>query len=138
MENKSKRDEIIEVVNKLFIYTDNRQWDRLVAEVFTAAVQFGMGPEGFRELRATDICAQWEEGFKDLSAVHHHAGNFLVSFGHESIEAAVFCYATAYHFTGTDPVEKLREFIGRYDLHVVLTDLGWRIDSFTYTLTHKS
>jgi hypothetical protein len=138
MENKSKRDEIIEVVNKLFIYTDTRQWSRLQEDVFTPIVQFDRGLEGIVGLSGTDIARLWDEGFRDLGAIHHQAGNYLVNFGHESIEADVFCYAVAYHFTKKDPVEKLREFIGQYNLHVVLTDLGWRIDSFKYTLTYRS
>lgn len=138
MENKSKRDEIIEVVNKLFIYTDTRQWSRLQDDVFTPIVKFDRGLEGAVDLSGTDIARLWDEGFRDLGAIHHQAGNYLVNFGHESIEADVFCYAVAYHFTKNDPVEKLREFIGQYNLHVVLTDLGWRIDSFKYTLTYRS
>jgi hypothetical protein len=46
MEAKSKRDEIIEVVNKLFIYTDNRHWNKLCSEVFKENVLFDVGVTG--------------------------------------------------------------------------------------------
>ncbi len=50
MEVKTKREEIIELVNKLFIYTDSRSWSKLMKEVFKEKVYFDMesmgGPKG--------------------------------------------------------------------------------------------
>jgi hypothetical protein len=38
----SVRDEIIEVINKLFIYTDMQEWEKLQDEVFSDDVLFDM------------------------------------------------------------------------------------------------
>lgn len=139
MENKTKRDEVIEVVNKLFIYTDYQHWSKLLAEVLTETVYFDMSSLGAgagKKLKATEIADMWKAGFAGIDAVHHQSGNFLVTFKKDALEADVFCYAIASHFKSTATQGKTREFVGNYDLHVVLTDLGWRIDSFTYNVKY--
>lgn len=139
MENKSKRDEIIEVVTKLFIYTDYQSWDKLLEEVLTEQVWFDMasvgGGEG-KKISAKDICQMWKTGFTGIDAVHHQAGNYLVDFHAEAIEATVFCYAIALHYKKSATQGNTREFVGSYDLHCVLTDKGWRIDSFKYNVKY--
>lgn len=139
MENKSKRDEVIEVVNKLFIHTDYQEWEKLLGEVFTETVLFDMSSLGGgqpTELRAAEIVRMWKDGFAGIDAVHHQAGNFLVSFKAEALEAAVFCYAIASHYKKAATRGTTRQFVGSYDLHVVLTDQGWRIDQFRYRVKY--
>lgn len=141
MEIKSKRDEIIEVVSKLFIYTDYQQWDKLLAEVFKETVYFdvvSLAGGAPKELTARDICDSWKEGLAGLDAIHHQAGNFLVNFKKEETQATVFCYAMASHYKKSASKSKVREFVGSYDLQVVLTDEGWRIDSFKYNLKYTN
>jgi hypothetical protein len=140
MEAKSKRDEIIEIVNKLFIYTDNRQWKKLISEVFKENVNFdmtSMGAGDASEMKATEICKMWQTGFDGIDVVHHQAGNFLVKLKEEDTSAEVFCYATASHYKEAAREGKTREFVGSYDIHLVLTDYGWRIDSFKYNLKYS-
>src|SRR5688572_11306601 len=130
MELRSKREEIVELVNKLFVYTDSRQWDKLVKDVFKEKVLFDMSSLGAgpaKELTATAICDMWRDGFVDIDQVHHQSGNFIVDFKDE-VEANVFCYAIASHYKQTATQGKNREFIGSYELHASLTDLGWRLD----------
>lgn len=139
METKSKRDEVIEIANKLFIYTDDQHWNKLLSEVFTKEVHFDMGsihggvPQ---KVNATDICSAWKIGFEGVDALHHQAGNFLVKFNADEIEADVFCYATASHYKNSATEGKTREFVGSYNLHMVLTDEGWRLNSYKYNLKH--
>jgi hypothetical protein len=137
METKSKRDEVIEIVNKLFIYTDSRQWQALLQEVFKENIFFDMssmsGQPG-SEMKASAICDAWKEGFKDIDAVQHLAGNYLVRFKEEETKAEVLCYANAVHYRQAAKNDKTREFVGSYDIHLVLTDYGWRIDRFKYNL----
>jgi hypothetical protein len=42
----STREEIVETVNKLFVYADNLEWTKLQAEVFTHEVDFDMSSVG--------------------------------------------------------------------------------------------
>lgn len=140
MEAKSKRDEIIELVNKLFIYTDNKNWDKLPAEVFTEKVMVDMSSvesKEANEITADEICKGWKEDLAAIDAVHHQAGNFLVRFTHDDVEAEVFCYAVATHVK-KNAAQSLQSFTGSYDLHAVLTDQGWRLDKFRYTQKFSS
>jgi len=136
METYSRRDQIIEVVNRLFIYTDDQEWKKLQAEVFTETVDFDMTSLGGEASQKTakSICVDWEAGFKDLDAVNHLAGNFLVDVNED--EATVFCYATATHFKEAATQGKTRAFVGSYDLHLIQTEEGWRIDRFKYNLKY--
>ncbi|RYZ00488.1 MAG: nuclear transport factor 2 family protein [Chitinophagaceae bacterium] len=134
MDQRSTRDLVLEVVHKLFIYTDNRQWGRLLSEVFCGEVAFDMSSVGgaARRMPAKDICHDWERGFEGLDGINHLSGNHLVSVN--GPEATVFCYATATHFRKSATQGQTRSFVGTYDLHLVRTAVGWRIDAFTYQL----
>jgi hypothetical protein len=140
MEIKSKQDEIIELVNKLFVYTDFRQWSKLQKEVFKDEVLFDMSSLGAGEpkkLKAAAICDMWASGFNGIDHVHHQSGNFIVNFK-EGLEAEVFCYAIATHYKASATKGNTREFVGSYELHASLTDIGWRLDSFKYNLKYAN
>lgn len=139
MELKSKNDLVIEVVTKLFVYTDRRDWKKLLAEVFMEEVVFDMSSLGAgpaKKIRATEICEMWSKGFEGIDHVHHHAGNYIVKFNSETetVAADVLCYATATHFKSNARNGSTREFVGDYVIHVSLTDLGWRVDKFRYNV----
>jgi SnoaL-like domain len=133
------REHIVEVVNKLFVYTDNRQWERLLDEVFTEAVMFDMSSAGSGDpvtLPAKEICNMWEKGFQGIDAVHHQAGNYLVTIN--NTEASLYAYAIAIHYKQSATKGKTREFVGSYDLILNLQSRGWRISSFRYNLKYTS
>jgi hypothetical protein len=136
MEAMTTREEIIETINKLFIYTDYREWEKLQSEVFTKKVHLDMSSMGADPANTTakKICRQWEEGFRGLDAVNHLAGNYLVTF--DGDQAKVFAYATATHYRESAIKGKTREFVGSYDFHLVKTEEGWRIDRFKYSLKY--
>lgn len=130
-------EQIIEVCNRLFVYTDYREWEKLQSEVFAGEVHFdmtSMGAGAPAVLSADAICKAWEEGFQGLDAVHHLAGNYLVTIGENG--ADVFCYANASHFKKGATRGNTRTFVGSYNLHLISTDKGWRIDAFKYNLKY--
>ena len=138
MELKTKHDSVVELVNKLFVYTDNREWSKLISEVFKEEILFDMSSAGAgaaEKKKARDICKMWDEGFAGIDHVHHHSGNFIVNFKSE-VEAEIFCYATASHYKASATKGKTREFVGSYNLHAALTDEGWRLNSFRYNLKY--
>lgn len=135
----TEREQLVELVNKLFIYTDEQAWNLLQGEVFTEHVYLDMTAMGgtASELTAKAICQMWSEGFKDLDAVNHLGGNYLVERIADD-EAKVFAYATATHFKAAASAGKTREFIGKYDLKMKRTPQGWRIYSFVYYLKYAT
>ena len=136
MPTHSIREEIIEVVNKLFIYTDYQQWDQLMDEVFAELVHLDMSSLGgeVSNTTARAICESWKEGFKGLDAINHLGGNYIVTI--RGKEADVFAYATATHYKKDAKNGHTREFVGSYDLHLTHSDIGWRIDTFKYNLKY--
>lgn len=138
MESFSPREQIVEVVNKLFVYTDAQDWEKLQSEVFTEHVQFDMSSLGGEKMTTTaaHICQVWKAGFKGIDAVNHLAGNYLVNLDGDTANA--FAYATATHYKQAATQGKTREFVGTYDLHLVKHIAGWRIDQFKYNLKYAN
>ena len=134
----TEREKIVETVNKLFIYTDEQNWDGLQEEVFTVTVFLDMTSMGGTDSNVTSaaICDMWNEGFKDLDAVNHLAGNYLVNVVSDQT-ADVFAYATATHYKEAAKNGTTREFVGPYDLKLSNTAMGWRIYSMKYNLKYS-
>lgn len=139
MSEFTPREQIVEIVNKLYIYTDSENWNGLQNEVFSAEVAFDMSSlNGPNQLFSSEeICDMWAEGFKGLDAVNHLGGNYLVLFENEE-SASVFAYATATHYKASATKGKTREFVGTYDLKLAREEVGWRISAFKYTLKYMS
>jgi hypothetical protein len=138
MEIMSKREAVIEVVNRLFIFTDQQEWELLLKDVFAETVMFDMssaGGEPAKRIKASEICSMWKDGFNGLDHIHHQAGNYLVTI-REDVNAEVFCYAIATHFKKDAKNGNLREFVGSYDVMLTFTDQGWRINGFRYNLKY--
>lgn len=138
MELLSIREQIVEVINKLFVYTDAQDWDKLQREVFTNQVFFDMSSLGGEKMNTTSkqICQIWKDGFAGIDAVNHLAGNYLIDINGNMADA--FAYATATHFKQTATQGKTREFVGTYNLHLVKQEVGWRINQFKYNLKYAN
>ena len=134
----SIREQIVETVHKLFVYTDYQEWNKLREEIFTEEVLFDMSSLGMeiKKTTAKDICEIWRNGFIGIDAVNHLAGNILVTMKEHGAE--VFAYATATHFKNDAINGKTREFVGSYNLHLTDTKQGWRIDQFRYTVKYMN
>jgi SnoaL-like domain len=138
MDKFSIRDEIVEIVNRLFIYTDEQKWDKLQKEVFADRVEFDMSSMGGdkSEKSSREICDDWKTGFAGIDSVNHLAGNYVVQV--ESQAATVFAYATATHYKEAARKGRTREFTGTYDIGLINGTLGWRINKFRYHLKYAT
>jgi len=140
MENQfTEREQIVETVNKLFVYTDNQEWIKLQDQVFTSNVQVDMVSMGAKQpelVSSREICYRWEKAFEELDAIHHQAGNYIVEITGD--QANVYAYSIASHYKESARKGKIREFVGSYDLHLAKTHSGWRIDRFKYNLKYSS
>ena len=132
------KEQIIEIVHKLFIYTDNQEWKKLQKEVFSELVDFDMSSLGgeISKKSSIDICNEWKQGFEGIDSINHLAGNHLVKISNNSAE--VFIYATAAHFKESAIKGKTREFVGSYNLHLVKNMKRWKIDKFKYNLKYMT
>lgn len=124
---------ILDTVNKLFLYTDARNWNGLLEEVLAENVLFDMSSLGAGDpatLKAIQITTAWEQGLKPLEAIHHQTGNFELTLSKG--EADVFCYGMATHYKKHPSGNNTRMFVGSYNLHLVQQPEGWRIDQFRF------
>ncbi|MCU7514131.1 MAG: nuclear transport factor 2 family protein [Ignavibacteria bacterium] len=124
------KDEIIQVINLMVINTDKRNWNK-VRECFAPSVLFDMTGEAQR-VSPGQITDGWETGLKELKAIHHQMGNFLIDLNGD--QADVFCYGIAYHYLPNPSEKNTRVFVGSYDFHLLKLQDGWKIDSFKFNL----
>lgn len=133
------REELIELVNKLFIYTDNKNWKGLQNEVFAGEVFLDMTSAGgsAETLTSEQVCDLFHAALGSLDAVNHITGNFLVDTVNDNF-SKVFCYSTATHYKTSAKNGATREFVGSYDIEVIKQDSGWRVTSFIYNLKYMN
>ncbi|RJP80223.1 MAG: nuclear transport factor 2 family protein [Candidatus Zixiibacteriota bacterium] len=128
------KDRIIELLNRLFISTDDRDWPAVRA-CFAKSVHFDVTSLAGGEpqtMTPEQIAAGWEEGLRAIPVVFHQAGNYLVEVTGD--QATAFCYATATHYQPTQSGNKVRTFIGSYDFELIRRGNAWLITSFQYHL----
>jgi hypothetical protein len=127
---------IVETINRLFIGTDNRDWE-LVKSCFAQNVLFDMASLSGNEpetLTPDAIVAAWDQGLKPLQAVHHQAGNYLVDI--EGTKADAFCYALASHYLPNKSGKNTRTFVGSYEIGLIKKEGRWRIARFKFNLKY--
>ncbi len=137
MQDYSERDKVVEVLNRLFYYTDERDWNKLQSEVFTDSVFFdiiSLGAEKAETLKASKICEMWKEGFEGIDYIHHQPGNYIVTLSGD--EADAIGYAIATHYKKEASNGNIRTFVGSYDFHLTNTEKGWRLDKFKYIVKY--
>ncbi len=125
---------VIEAITRLFVYTDQRDWPKVLSECFAPEVLFDMQSltgTAPTLMAAEEIAAGWDAGLKPLAAVHHQVGNFLVRLNEDG--ADVFCYGIASHYLPHPAGQNTRVFVGSYDVHLRRLDDQWRIDRFKFT-----
>lgn len=127
---------IIETINRLFVGTDNRDW-ALVKRCFAPRVLFDMSSLGAgkpRDLTPDEIIAAWDAGLKPLKAIHHQAGNYLVTVN--GLRAEAFCYGIASHYLPNKAGKNTRTFVGSYDFELLKDSVGWKITGFKFNLKY--
>jgi SnoaL-like domain len=130
------KEKIMNVVNKLFIQTDNRDWPQ-VKSCFAPAVVFDMSSLGAGEPKTfspDDIVATWAAGLKALKAIHHQVGNYVV--GVDDDKAHAFCYGIATHYLPNKTNANTRTFVGSYDFDLIKKNDDWLISTFKFNLKY--
>ena len=130
------KDQIIDTLSKLFVSTDDREWET-VQSCFTDEFELDMtslaGGEPVR-MTPSAITALWEENLRPIEALHHQVGNYQVE--PSGNEATVSCYGIATHYRKTESGNNTRTFVGTYDFHLIKHGNRWRIDLFRFNLKY--
>lgn len=131
---QNDRLQITELVNKLYVYTDEQQWDKLHNQVFTENVWLDMeslgGPK--QTMKASEITGMWSQAYAEIDAVNHLAGNYIIDIHGQNAE--VFAYATATQYKKDAQEGSTRDFVGTYNFKATKLNGQWRLNSFQYNL----
>jgi hypothetical protein len=128
----SERERLIEAVTALFVATDLRDWGTVRA-CFADTVLFDMSSLGgslSATVPADTIVTGWKVGLSALKAIHHQVGNFQVKIAGNHADVA--CYGIAYHFLPNRTNRNTRIFVGTYELHLIRSGSGWKIEMLRY------
>lgn len=136
METQNETQKITQTINKLFVYTDEQEWDNLHNQVFAEEVWLDMSSLGGPKetMKATDITSMWAEAYTGIDAVNHLGGNYIIDI--EDEQATVFAYATATQYKEAATEGKIREFVGTYNLELRKENGQWKLYSFQYNLKY--
>jgi hypothetical protein len=129
-----ERQRIADVVNRLFVGTDQRHWAQ-VRSCLAPSVTFDMSSVGGGppvQLSPEQIADGWEAGLRPIEAVHHQTGNLTIEGDEQAATAS--CYGIAYHYRRTRSGKDTRVFVGSYDFHLIRRDGEWKIDLFRFKL----
>jgi hypothetical protein len=131
------KDAIVDVITRLFIATDERDWAAvracLAPSLHVDMSSAGAGPAG--PMSAEALVRGWETNLRPLEAIHHQAGNFRVTVAGE--RASAFCYGIATHYRPTSSGRNTRTFVGSYAFDLaLLSPEEWRITSFQFHLKY--
>lgn len=129
-----KENAITRTINNLFIGTDKREWQRVKA-CFADSVLFDMTSMAGGEpvtLTPQQIVDSWDEGLKDIEAIHHQSGNLLIDVRGDHAQA--FCYGIAIHYRPNPSGINTRTFVCTYKFGLVNIGNNWKIDSFKFKL----
>jgi hypothetical protein len=129
--------EITDLVNRLFMYTDERNWQGIQNEVFTPSVFFDMESNGGgapRTLSAGEITSMWDQGLRDIDEIHHQSGHYIITVNNNA--ADVYAYGVATHYRAAATRGNTRTFVGSYDIKTERTANGWRINYLKFNLKY--
>ncbi len=126
-----------DVIVKLFISTDQRDWTQTEA-LFNDRVILdyaSMNGHPARELTPSDIIETWKEILPGFSTTHHQLGNFMCHIKNDS--AHVFCYGTASHFL-EDKQGNVWTVVGSYDFDLTRSKEGsWKITAMKFNFKYQ-
>lgn len=135
MTDPSLRQAVEDAVVRMFVATDERDWEALRAcftDPFTLDMTSLAGGAPV-ELTPRQVAEAWAEGFRTLDHVHHQVGNWRIEAA--GGQARVRCYGIAFHHrAGIAAPVKTRTFVGTYELDLVDGPGGWRIRRLAFFL----
>jgi hypothetical protein len=129
------RQDIEDVVVRMFVATDDRDWttlERCFTDPFVLDMSSLTGSPA-ANVSPRQVAAAWAEGFKALDHVHHQVGNFRTRI--DGATATVRCYGIALHHRAKIATEsKTRRFVGTYEMDLARGDDAWRITRLKFLL----
>lgn len=134
--NGQEMDIIQETINKLFIATDQHDWQQ-VEQCFAEHVMLdyaSMTSNSATTISAQQIIASWKEISPGFDHTHHQTGNFIITT--KGNTASAFCYGTASHYLTNDQ-EHIWTVVGSYDFELKKVKHQWKITGMRFNLKYQ-
>jgi len=133
---KMDTQQIIAIVNDLFISVDNRDWEK-VKIIFNDIVLLdytSMAGGEPANLSSIQIIDSWKDVLPGFDKTHHQLGNYLVEM--EPLFAKVFCYGTATHYLSNESKNNIWTVVGSYDFELKSIRNSWSIVKMKFNLKY--
>jgi hypothetical protein len=128
--------QIIAIVNDLFISVDNKDWEK-VKIILSDTVLLDYSSMAGGEpayLSSIQIIDSWKGILPGFDKTHHQLGNYLVEMSPLSVK--VFCYGTATHYLSNESNNNIWTVVGSYDLELKSMSNSWRIVKMKFNLKY--
>lgn len=134
LETMNSTETIREVVTKLFIYTDTKNWKELES-LFAPKVILdyqsitGQPPE---TISPATITSNWKTALSGFTNTHHQIGNLIIEA--QNTKAQAFCYGTVTHFIENKGVWTV---VGSYNFELEKLDNVWKITTMKFNYKYQ-
>lgn len=129
--------EIESSVIKLFIHSDEREWDQLKKAFADKVVldysSFTRQPAA--ELTPDQIVSAWSGFLPGFKSTHHQLGNLVIETSGN--KAQVFCYGTASHYFPNESGRNVWIVVGTYDFELIRTASDWKVSSMRFNFKYQ-
>ena len=129
IQTSHEKELIIEVINKVAIYADLRQWDKFATEVFEPEVTLdyrSLFGGNVQTSKVEDVIAGWKSVLPGFKSTQHLLGNHLVKIVGDN--ATAIAYVRAHHYLPNDTGSDTWVVGGYYDYEFVRHGkYDWRI-----------
>ena len=134
--NTPKMEGINQVINQLFIATDQQNWET-VESSFADSVRLDystMSGSPAALLTPKEITTAWKGILPGFTHTHHQIGNIIGNINGSS--AHVFCYGTATHFLENND-GNIWTVVGSYDFDLIRIDEKWKISAMKFNFKYQ-
>ena len=135
-ENMTNNIAVQETISKLFIASDQRNWEGVEAQ-FAPKVNLdysSMTENSATTLTPQQITGAWKTVLPGFASTHHQIGNVISEI--DGNEAHVFCYGTATHYL-EHAEGNIWTVVGSYDFDLENIENQWKIKAMTFNYKYQ-
>ena len=138
MLNAQEMEKVNEIVTRLFVATDQRDWSKVI-ELSAPEVEIdysSMNGQPASVLSPSQITEGWKTLLPGFEHTHHQLGNFITTI--DESRAHVFCYGTATHYL-PDENGDIWTVVGSYDINLEKDQNDqWKITKVKFNFKYQS
>lgn len=134
--NMNDTQHIQETITKVFVNSDNRNWEAVEAQ-FAPKVNLdysSISGQPAAEVTPQQITSSWKTVLPGFTYTHHQIGNFITEINGN--KAHSFCYGTATHYLEHDN-GNVWTVVGTYDFDLENINGHWKLTSMTFNYKYQ-